>query len=454
MNHSKKIINYQQKREIKKIKTGGVDSFYNLLAQDSIQKIMKQDLPNYRDRLYNPMQTLSMFLSQALDEDSSCQNIVNKKALKTAKNISVTTGGYYRARQRLHVKMIKNITKQTSKNCLVKVPKKWKFEGRDVYLVDGTTFTMPDTKENQKSYPQQASLPQGLSFPICRAVGIISLYTGTIVDAAVSPYQGKGASEQVLLRSMLSNFKRGDVILADAFYSTYYFLNYVLQNGIDVVLVQHGMRTKKTDFTKGYILGKKDHLIDIKKPPKRPEWMSQEKFDELPKTLKIRELKRGGKILITTMLCKNRVSATQIKNLYKQRWQIEVDFRNIKSTLGLKYFSCKTPKMVIKEMWVYFLAYNLIRSIMLESAIYNKLLPRQLSFKHTVQILKNVPNQYDNQLYKKIFSLIGQKVIGNREGRIEPRAIKRRHNDFPLLMKHRDIVRKEIKQNGHPKKLK
>jgi len=246
MNHSKKIINYQQKREIKKIKTGGVDSFYNLLAQDSIQKIMKQDLPNYRDRLYNPMQTLSMFLSQALDEDSSCQNIVNKKALKTAKNISVTTGGYYRARQRLHVKMIKNITKQTSKNCLVKVPKKWKFEGRDVYLVDGTTFTMPDTKENQKSYPQQASLPQGLSFPICRAVGIISLYTGTIVDAAVSPYQGKGASEQVLLRSMLSNFKRGDVILADAFYSTYYFLNYVLQNGIDVVLVQHGMRTKKT----------------------------------------------------------------------------------------------------------------------------------------------------------------------------------------------------------------
>ena len=253
---------------------------------------------------------------------------------------------------------------------------------------------------------------------------------------------------------MLSNFKRGDVILADAFYSTYYFLNYVLQNGIDIVLVQHGMRAKKTDFTKGYILGKKDHLVDIKKPPKRPEWMSQEKFDELPKTLRIRELKRGGKILITTMLCKNRVSATQIKNLYKQRWQIEVDFRNIKSTLGLKYFSCKTPKMVIKEMWVYFLAYNLIRSIMLESAIYTRLLPRQLSFKHTVHILKNVPNQYDNQLYKKILSLIGQKVIGNREGRIEPRAIKRRHNDFPLLMKHRDIVRKEIKQNGHPKKLK
>jgi hypothetical protein len=350
--------------------------------------------------------------------------------------------------------MIKKFTKQISKDSLVKVPKRWKFQGKDIYLLDGTTFTMPDTKENQNIYPQQASLPQGLGFPICRAVGIISLYSGTIVDACVSPYQGKGASEQALLRSMLHNFKKGDIILADALYSTYYFLNFVIQNGIDIVMVQNGMRAKKTDFTKGYILGKKDHLIDIKKPLKRPEWMSKQEFDKLPKNIRIRELYRGGKILITTMLCKNRATATQIKNLYKQRWHIEVDFRNIKSTLGLKNFSCKTPEMVIKEMWVYSLAYNLIRLIMLESAIYNRLLPRQLSFKHAVQILKNAPNLYTRQLYTKILYLIGQKIIGDREGRIEPRAIKRRHNDFPLLMKHRDIAREEIKQNGHPRKLK
>lgn len=454
MNHSKKIINHQQKRVIKKIKNEGVDSFYNLLTQDSMQKIMQKDLPQYRNRLYNPLQTISMFLMQALEEDSSCQNIVNKEALKTDKKISITTGGYCRARQRLHVEMIKTLTKQTSKDSLIKIPNKWKFKRRDVYLVDGTTFTMPDTKENQKAYPQQASLPQGLGFPICRAVGIISLYTGTIVDAAVSPYQGKGASEQVLLRSMLSNFKKDDIILADAMYSTYTLLNFVIQNGIDIVFVQNGARAQKTDFTKGDILGKKDHLITLKKPPKKPDWMNQQEFNKLPNTLTIRELKRGGKVLITTMLCRNKVSATQIKNLYKQRWQIEVDFRNIKSILGLKNFSCKTPQMAIKEMWVYFLAYNFIRLIMLKSAIYNKLLPRQLSFKHTVQILKNTPNLYDNQLYEKILFLIGQKVIGNRNGRVEPRAIKRRHNDFPLLMKCRDIVRDEIRQNGHPRKLK
>ena len=153
MNHIKKTIKSQQNRITKKVKIEGINGFYSLLSQDSIQNILKQDLPNYRDRLYNPLKTLSMFLTQALDEDSSCQNIVNKEALKTDKNISITTGGYCKARQRLHVDMIKNLTRQISKDSFVKIPKRWKFQRRDIYLVDGTTFTMPDTKENQKVYP-------------------------------------------------------------------------------------------------------------------------------------------------------------------------------------------------------------------------------------------------------------------------------------------------------------
>ena len=425
MNHSQKTIKLQQNKIVKNIKKGGVNNFYSLLTRDSIQKELKKDLPQYRNRIYNPIQTLSMFLTQALREDSSCQNIVNSNAINTDKDLSVTTGGYCKARQRLPLEMVINLTKHIAKASAKKVSSKWKFRGEDVYLVDGTTFTMPDTKENQNKYPQQNSLKKGLGFPICRAVGIISLTSGSLIDAAISPYQGKGASEQVLLRSMLGNFSKGDIILADAFYTTYYLLSYVIKKGIDIVFVQNGVRAQKTDFTKGEILGKKDHLITLNKPPKKPNWMSEHEFDKLPKTLTIRELYRGGKILITTMLCNKKTPANTIKNLYKHRWQIEVDFRNIKSTLGLKNFSCKTPQMVIKEMWVYFLAYNFIRHIMLKSALYNSLLTRQLSFKHTVQILKNSPSYYNNQLNEKILFLIGQKTIGNRSGRIEPRAIKK-----------------------------
>lgn len=449
MNHNKKRVKLRKNKIVKSI---AIDSFEQLLSQESIQEELKKDLPQYRQRSYSPTQTLSMFLSQVLSADASCQNIVNKKALYS--DVSTTTGGYCKARQRLPLDMVINLSKHISHKSTQAIPKRWKFQGRDVYLVDGTTFTMPDSKENQNKYPQQNSLKPGLGFPICRAVAIISLTTGSLIDAAICPYQGKGASEQVLLRSMLPHFKQGDIIVADAFYSTYYLLAYVIAHGIDIVFVQNGARARKSDFTTGEILGRHDHIITLTKPSSKPEWMDKESFEALPRTLRIRELQRGGKILISTFLHKNRVSASSIKNLYKQRWHIEVDFRNIKSTLGMKDFSCKTPQMVIKEMWVYFLAYNIMRHIMLESALYNALLPRQLSFKHTVQLLNNLSGNDDDQLYEKLLFLMGQKIIGNRGGRIEPRAIKRRHNDFSLLMQPRSTVRDKVRANGHPKKLK
>ncbi|HHB95133.1 MAG TPA: hypothetical protein ENK88_08310 [Campylobacterales bacterium] len=111
------------------------------------------------------------------------------------------------------------------------------------------------------------------------------------------------------------------------------------------------------------ILGKNDHIITLKRPKDKPEWINEEEAKNRPKELKIREIKTGDKILITTFLDKKTMSVQIIKKLYKERWHIEVDFRNIKITLGLSTFKCKTPEMVEKEMWTHFLAYNIIRLI-------------------------------------------------------------------------------------------
>lgn len=120
--------------------------------------------------------------------------------------------------------------------------------------------------------------------------------------------------------------------------------------------------------------------------------------------------------------------------------------------------SCKTPEMVEKEMWVYFLAYNLIRLVMAEAALQADLLPRQLSFKHSLQIWVI----WDQQQYltnnvedtPKLLMLMASLTVGNRPGRIEPRALKRRNKSYPLLTKPRGVAREEIKTNGHSKKLK
>ena len=88
---------------------------------------------------------------------------------------------------------------------------------------------------------------------------------------------------------------------------------------------------------------------------------------------------------------------------------------------------------------------------MLDSALYNKILPRTISFKNTLQLyLHSLENNIELN-YDKLLKLIGEKVIGNRAGRIEPRQIKKRCNAYRLLMKPRNIARAEVIENGHPK---
>jgi hypothetical protein len=116
--------------------------------------------------------------------------------------------------------------------------------------------------------------------------------------------------------------------------------------------------------------------------------------------------------------------------------------------------------MVEKEMWIYLLAYNLIRLLMVQSAFLADITPRKISFKHTVQLWIAWQGRHDeygcfiHPYIDELFTLIAQQQVGKRPGRIEPRAVKRRPKPFPLLTKPRTQAREEIRKNGHPKKLK
>ena len=225
----------------------------------------------------------------------------------------------------------------------------------------------------------------GLGFPMLRLVVLLCLATGALIDAAMGPCEGKGSDEQSLFRELLDALESGDVLVADAFYPTYFLLCELVRGGVDGVFEQFGARRRSTDFTRGEHLGANDHLIDLVKP-KRPEWMSPWEYDQFPATLKVRELKAGGKILVTTFLDPKETSKREVAALLRRRWHVELDIRNIKTTLGMEQLRCKTPEMARKELWVYLLAYNLIRLLMAQSALLADQIPRQLSFKHSVQV--------------------------------------------------------------------
>jgi len=185
--------------------------------------------------------------------------------------------------------------------------------------------------------------------------------------------------------------------------------------------------------------------------------MSQEDYAQAPASITVRELRAGGKTLVTTFLCPKQTTKEAIKCLYRDRWHVELDLRNIKTTLGMEKLSCQAPDMAVKEVWVYLLAYNLIRLMMAQAALQSGILPRQLSFKHTVQVwLAWAPHAYHGDIARpnELFALIAQQTVGNRPGRIEPRALKRRRNAYPLLTQPRASAQASIRKNGHPKKLK
>jgi hypothetical protein len=170
----------------------------------------------------------------------------------------------------------------------------------------------------------------------------------------------------------------------------------------------------------------------------------------------VREFQAGGKIMVTTFLCPKQTPKQVLKALYRQRCNVELDLRNIKTTLGMEELRCKTPEMAVKELWVYLLAYNLIRLLMAQAALLADQIPRQLSFKHTVQIWLAWQQRggatHDAVSINTLLVLIAEPRIGLRPGRIEPRARKRRPKPFPLLTKPRAAVREDVRQNGHPKK--
>ncbi len=429
--------------------------FFNVLTGPQLLEKTEALLPEHRERQYPPTVTLSMFLKQALEQDRSCQRAVNGWIAQcVAEGLSppsARTGAYSKARSRLPVQMVTALTHQVGGLLCEQAEAGWRWRGRTVKLSDGTGISMQDTRENQARYPQPGSQAEGVGFPLMRMTGVLCLSTGAVLDVAVGPHAGKGNSELGLFRRLEKIFCAGDVLLADALYCNYFLIARLQALGVDVLFEQHGSRS--TDFRRGERLGARDHLVSWSRPKARPQWMSQREYAASPAQLTVREAKIGTRVLVTTMLAPRKVCKRELGALYERRWNIELDFRNIKTTLGLEVLSCKTPQMSEKELWVYLLAYNLIRLLMAQAALQAGVHPRQLSFKHTVQIwtewvaqgLAGVAATHEEILFRTI----AQRTVGNRPGRLEPRARKRRPKSYQWLKVPRRKARQQIRRYGH-----
>jgi hypothetical protein len=445
-NNTKKSVSHQIRKFKNSILQFSHLPFADILSTGALEQIIEHS-ESSRDRIFIPLVTLKAFVFQVLSTDGSCRQAVNhvlsERLYQGCSANSIKTGAYCKARKRLPHKQLKLAVESSGKSLHQQARSTWLWKGHNTLLTDGTTVLMSDTPENQAVYPQQSNQKPGLGFPITRIVGLISLSVGSVVSYSMGSYQGKGSGETSLFSQVIDAIAKHDILLADRYYCTWAIIALLMQQDSHILVQNHAQR--KPDFRRGKKLGIKDHLIEWKKPKRRPAWITQNDYDALPNEIVFREFSVKGKVYVTTLMNAKKYHKKELAELYTQRWLIELDFRSLKTHMKMDMLRCKSPDMVKKEIAVYFLAYNLIRASIARATKVKKQVPRQISFMTTVQIFNEgvlklilLTGKILKHAINGLLSAIASIPIGQQKRKTQPRAIKHRPKAYPLLKEPRD----------------
>lgn len=368
---------------------------------------------------------------------------------------STDTSGYCQARARLPEKLLEKLFGKAAQILSEKVAGEHLWCGRNVLIIDGSTVSMPDTVENQKAYPQPKNQKPGCGFPIAKIGVMFSLATGAAVALVIDVMN----THDIKIGRKLYHFLHPlDILVGDRAFCAYADMVAIKNLDCDAVFRKHQSRT--TSMRKGRIVGDCDKLVTWYKPKKCPKGLTKDEFDALPPSITVREIYyyiiipgfRTQRVsLITTLLDKIAYSSLEIVELYGKRWDVELDLRHLKSTLGMDVLRCKTPSMVRKEIYVYLLAYNLLRSLMWSAGNTYGAPPLRLSLQATRHHLNNFISQLlaadstkRQQVYRTLLLVIVHKAVPLRPGRSEPRVRKRRPKAYPLMTKSRHELREQL----------
>lgn len=429
----------------------------------NIQQALDEYGIKFRRRLFDPQTTIWAWMSQIASSDRSCRHAVAEIVARCAaegRAVSARTGAYSQARERLDIRVIKRLARDLARKLEDECSGYWPI-GRPVFSVDGTTLSCPDTISINDRYPKPDThyAAEGIGFPILRMVLIVSHTTGAIIDLQQSPYRGKNTNEIALFARTWSQLKRGDVVVGDRAYASslhYYFLPY---KGVDIIarkLDRHRIGEQNIITT----LSRADYIAQIPKPSHRPRYYLALAYRRAPRSFPVRytSLKTNGvggpsRVELLSSFTDGTISKAQLGELYRRRWDIETDIRAFKIDLGADILRCKSADMVEKELWMTVLTNNAVRYLAAKAARRAGAEPRSVSFKGTVQAIRafaprfrHTPIGHENETLHAMLDAIAMYEVGNRPGRVEPRANKRRPKKTELLRMSREDARNRCRR--------
>ena len=300
--------------------------FADILTEASIRDVLNEHGVKYRDRVFSPVTTIWGFLSQVLSEDHSCRDAVSRIIAHRATNgipvCSPNTASYCNARSRILTSVLSTLATRTAEELERSIPDQWKWNDRSVFIVDGSSVSMPDTPENQQMYPQPPTQAKGIGFPLARITVLLSLATGACHDLEIAPYAGKGTGEKSLFRRMYDTLKPGDVVLADALFDDYFIVWELRQRKIDIVArVQHQRVQSQI------VESSPEGDILTWRRPNKPRGMTGAKYRSYPKSFVMRQVtvdardknNRAKQFKVLTTILNVSIDGQQIGDLFERR---------------------------------------------------------------------------------------------------------------------------------------
>jgi hypothetical protein len=408
------------------------------LSHGLIREVCNAVDHGWRDRILDPATTVHLFVLQILHGNTACSQVPRLGG------VACSGEAYCQARKRLPLRVLQYLVRALSQflgSDAMLDEGRW--HGHRTFLVDGSSVSMSDTPALQKQFGQPGGQKPGCGFPVMHLLAMFHATTGFLLNVVGAPLRTHDMSR---VGQVHPDLAEGDILVGDRGFCSFAHLALLAaQKAFGVFRAHqkqivdfrpHRRHVSKQSRKRGQRglptsrwlkrLGRHDQLVEYPKPESRPTWLTAEAYAALPQTIPVRELRftiaeRGRRTrvitLATTLLDPKRYPAADLAALYGQRWQIETNFRHLKQTLRMDVLHCKTVEGVNKELTMYALVYNLVRLVMLEAATIQDVAVTRISFIDAVRWLADAIHGATR---------LRLRLIPERPGRYEPRAVKRR----------------------------
>jgi hypothetical protein len=435
-------------------------SWTEQLSAPMIEKACRDVGHCWTERTLGPVVTLQLFILQVLNGNTAMTH------LPRLARMAFTAGAYCQARSRLPLEVFRLLLRRVTRDLESETLDDGRWLGHRVFFVDGSSFSMSDTKPLQDEFGQPGAQRTGCGFPVAHIVGLMHFGTGMITQVLSSPLRTHDMSQTLQLHPSL---REDDVLVADRGFCSYAHLALLSTAHQHAVFRVHqrqivdftprrphnvpGKKRRKGAPSSRWIraFGKGDQLVEWFKPKDRPKWMSAEQYVTLPESVIVRELRyritRSGFrckqiTLVTTLVDDEVYSLDDLAQIYLDRWAIETAFGHLKTTMGMDVLHAQTVDGVLKELHVFCLVYNLVRLVMLEAARRQGVPPDRISFVDALRWLATALP--DDRLPRLV-------INPHRPNRLEPRVRKRRPKQYPLMRKPRKKLRQTLATQGDTK---